>query len=177
MNKATNQFSFLVLFILSIFLSQFGCDKGGDKSSSSGESCLPAANQIIFQAENGTGSGQVKSRSNADGKETVWVHADESRTIPFTLCPGNSTRYRIRVRYSNDNFGPLEVVSLQLDGSSVGQFIAEDTGDYGLGWNNFTESSVPGPITLNPGDHKITILVNGGDGNGIEIDSIILDRI
>jgi hypothetical protein len=173
-NKTT--LKVLLIFLL-ILLSQAGCGGGGDNSSGGGGSCLPAGTQIVLQTENGSGAGQVMSRSNADGQATVWLHGNESRTITFTLCPGTNTNYRLRVRYSNDNFGPTEVVSVQLNGNSVGQFTSEDTGDFGLGWNNFAESPDLGPITLQPGDHRITISVTGGDGNGIEIDSVILDRI
>ncbi|MBI5605953.1 MAG: hypothetical protein HY879_21675 [Deltaproteobacteria bacterium] len=162
---------------LIILLSHAGCGGGGGNRGSGGGSCLAAATQIVLQAENGSGAGQVMSRSNAGGQATVWLHANETRIITFPLCPGTNTNYRLRVRYSNDNNGPTEVVSIQLDGSSVGQFTSEDTGDFGLGWNNFAESPDLGPVTLQPGDHKITISVTGGDGNGIEIDSVILDRI
>ena len=71
MNRSTLK---VFLIFLLILLSQAGCGGGGGSgnSGSGGGSCLSAATQIILQAENGSGAGQVMSRSNAAGQATVW---------------------------------------------------------------------------------------------------------
>jgi hypothetical protein len=78
------------------------------------------------------------------------------------------------VRYSNDNRNdrPTEIVTLMLDGTSVGQFIAEDTGDGGFGWNVFATSSPMAFAGIEDGEHTLTLSVSGGDGYGIEVDAV-----
>lgn len=76
------------------------------------------------------------------------------------------------MRYSNDNFGPLETVTVSLDGELVGDFQAEDTGDYGSRWSVFVNSAPLGPCRLEAGEHELTLSVTGGDGDGVEIDHV-----
>lgn len=131
--------------------------------------------QILLEGEDGSGDGQVMLRSEASGQRTVWLHAGESRTLRFQL-PAEA-RYRLSVRYSNDNFGPLEAVDVGIDGVRAGQFAAQDTGDFGFGWNVFRWSDPFDPVTLSPGTHEVTIAVTGGDGFGVEIDVVKLELV
>ncbi len=131
--------------------------------------------QIVLEGEAGSGDGQVMPRSEASGQKTVWLHAGESRTLSFQLSAG--ARYSLSVRYSNDNFGPLETVDVAVDGVNVGQFAAQDTGGFGLGWNVFESSGTIGSVDLQPGAHEVTVSVTGGDGYGVEIDVVTLDRV
>ena len=80
----------------------------------------------------------------------------------------------MNVRYSNDNFGPLETVAVSVDGTSLGQFVPQDTGDFGHGWNVFLWSDIVGSVDLSAGDHHVVVSVSGGDGFGVEIDLVAL---
>ena len=50
------------------------------------------------------------------------------------------SEYRISARYSNDNFGPLESVTVSIDGTPVAQLAAQDTGDFGFGRSHDCDS-------------------------------------
>jgi hypothetical protein len=114
-------------------------------------------------------------RSAASKELTVLLHDGELRTLP--LQPPAAARYSLTVCYSNDNYGPLETVTVRVDGEVVGQFEAQDTGDYGAGWNVFKSSGPIGSVDLQAGTHEVTLSVAGGDGKGVEIDGVTLDRV
>lgn len=130
--------------------------------------------RIPLEAEAGSGEGLIKPRSAASGQRTVWLHSGESRTLSFRLATG--ARYGLSVRYSNDNFGPLETVAVSVNGAKVGQFAALDTGDFGSGWNVFRSSGTIGWLHLQAGVHEVNVSVTGGDGFGVEIDLVALNR-
>jgi len=134
-----------------------------------------APDQITLEGEAGTGDGQVKSRTAASGQETVLLHDGESQALSFQLPA--AARYSLTVRYSNDNYGPLETVSVSVDDAIVGQFEAQDTGDFGAGWNVFESSGPIGSVDLQAGTHEVTVSVAGGDGYGVEIDVVTLDCV
>lgn len=137
---------------------------------------IPSGGPFALPAENGVGDGSGMSRDNAVGGRTVQLDAGETRTLTFDL--DGTAFYEVRVRYSNDNFGPLETVTLHVNSNSVGSFAAQDTGDFGSGWNSFLSSGAIGvPILLTPGRHTVTISVAGGDGFGVEIDEVRLDPL
>ena len=133
---------------------------------------ISAAASYVVEAEAGTGDGSNSFRGNASGGLSVLLHSGDSRTMSIQVP--YQTQYELIVRYSNDNFGPLESLEVSVDGNVVGSFFAQDTGDGGSGWNIFAESGPLGPITLSPGAHEITIAVTGGDGFGVEIDTVTL---
>ncbi len=136
---------------------------------------LNTPRQYVLEAEQGTGQGQLMTRSNASNQTTVLLLSGQTRTLTFQAP--TEARYQVSVRYSNDNFGPLETVTLHFDDTPIGSFSAQDTGDFGNGWNIFQESALPGPITVPPGNHQLTVSVSGGDGFGVEIDVVKLDLI
>jgi exo-beta-1,3-glucanase (GH17 family)/fibronectin type 3 domain-containing protein len=129
---------------------------------------LPAP--LAVEAEAGSGSGTVMFRAGASSNRTVWLHQAEQRTVPLPI-PAEAN-YTVVVTYSNDNFGPLETVTIAIDGNVVGAFSAQDTGDFGQGWAVLVPSSPLGPVRLGPGVHELTITVSGGDGFGIEVDRV-----
>jgi hypothetical protein len=168
----------IFLYLLVVLFLAVGCGGGGGGTSSSGGSCSGNESQITVQTEDGTGSGQIMSRSAAFGQATVLLMANESRAISFTPCLKTVSNFKIKVRYSNDNFGPSEIVAVSINGNFVGQFIANSTGSFGEGWNNFFDSPYLGNILLQPNTrYSLTIAVSGGDGRGIEIDCIIMDKV
>ena len=125
---------------------------------------------LVEEAEHGTGDGVIQPRGAASGLRTVWLHSGESRSLTVNLprsCSSAAT-----VTYSNDNNGALESVGLLIDGQSVGIFAAQDTGNYGSGWNVFLTSEPLGPVTLAPGPHLLALTVSDGDGYGVEIDKV-----
>ena len=134
---------------------------------------LNAPPDIQLEGETGSGEGVVQQRGAAANGKTIWLHAGETCTLNVSLA--GPERYALSVRYSNDNFGASEVVTLKIDGQDAGQFTAEDTGDFGFGWNNFVTAPLPS-IDLAAGGHTITITPTGGDGFGVEIDYVKLDR-
>ncbi|MFQ6026242.1 MAG: hypothetical protein ACE5Q6_01865 [Dehalococcoidia bacterium] len=135
----------------------------------------PPPGSISVEGESGTGNGQAMPRENASGELTILLHADETRNLPFQLSV--SAEYTVKVRYSNDNFGPLETVTITIDGTNVGSFIAQDTGDHGDGWNVFFVSEALGPVSLASGNHTLVISVGPGDGYGVEIDLVTVQPV
>jgi hypothetical protein len=133
--------------------------------------CAPAfaQNPIVVEGESGSGDGVVHWRSNASQDQTIWLNADESRDYSFNVS--SPALYEVIVRYSNDNWGALENVTLSIDSNQVGTFQAQDTGDGGAGWNIFQEASL-GTTVLASGTRGMNISVAGGDGYGVEIDTV-----
>jgi hypothetical protein len=127
---------------------------------------------IDLEAEDGVGNGSIMQRDAASGERTILLLAGESRTSSFHL--EGKGRYEVLVTYSNDNFGPLESISISIDGQPIGSFTAQDTGDFGFGWNIFVQSESLETGLLSPGSHNLTALVSGGDGGGVEIDVVEL---
>ncbi|MFL7870049.1 MAG: glucoamylase family protein [Anaerolineales bacterium] len=136
---------------------------------------LAASAQLkkVSEAENGTGDGQIKQRSNAWEKETVLLNDGETRQI--RVVPTDGVNALLSIRYSNDNYGPLETLTLNFDDLLIGSFIATDTGNYGNGWNIFTMSDPFMIDRVTEGEHEISVEVAGGDGYGVEIDAIKFD--
>lgn len=128
---------------------------------------------LLFQGEGGSGDGAIMMRSNAWGERTVWLHAGESRSWAFhSLAGRNGT---VIVRYSNDNSGSTETVSVMLDGSEIGEFAAQDTGNFGHGWNVFVFSATIQIEDVAGGEHTLAVQISGGDGYGVEIDAILFE--
>jgi hypothetical protein len=133
----------------------------------------PPPTAVRIEAEDGSGDGEVQSRTEASQDETVLLQANESQWFSGVVSPG---RYEVRARYSNDNFGPTETIQLFLNGISVGGFAALDTGNYGHGWNSFEPSPVIAVVDIG-GSALFEIRISGGDGWGVEMDYLQLDPI
>ena len=129
---------------------------------------------VSFEAESGSGDGQTMPRSNASRQSTIWLHAGESRSYSFDL--NSALPYSLSVRYSNDNAGALETVTVYLDGSILASFQPRDTGDYGYGWNVF-ETADLGQFSISPGSHDLSVQVSGGDGYGVELDQFTFQTV
>ena len=153
-----------LLFIIG-FVIATGCDAPPPSAPEN-------PSEILLEAENGSGDGQIMPRSEASNRQTVWLHSGETRTLLFATV--RSTRYSISVRYSNDNFGPLETVDVSMGDTLLGSFRPQDTGDFGFGWNVFLWTDSIGPVDLSPGWHSVVLSVLGGDGFGVEIDVVAL---
>lgn len=138
------------------------------------------AEQILLEAEDASGDGQVNARSNASGEKSVLLYSGESRSLEFTSTVSCNNVYGISVLYSNDHdiSRPLETVSVSVDGVTIGQFDAENTRlpgqTPGEGWNEFQSSGVIGTALIDAGRHEIVVSVNSGDNFGVEIDVFIL---
>ena len=133
----------------------------------------PDRDIVVLEGEVGTEDGEIKDRSCASKKLTVQLDDGETRMRSFVI--DETKTFDIKVRYSNDNFGPLETVEVSIDGAVIGSFQAQDTGDDGNGWDNFRSSGTIGTMTLSAGEHELELSVSGGDGGGVEIDNVILD--
>jgi hypothetical protein len=135
-----------------------------------------AASVLVLEAEAGTGDGSSVARNNASAGQTRHLVTGESAMMSFSLAfPGSVDTV---VRYSNDNFGPLENVQVLIDGIPMGSFLAQDTGDFGAGWNVFVDdSSLPTSGQLTAGSHQLSLAISGGDGFGVEIDNVTLSVI
>lgn len=135
--------------------------------------------QTELEGESGYGDGDTShDRSNASGgnlNNVVWLKDGESRSWPFTL-DFSGIFATVTITYSNDNHDLRsgELVTITLDGMFIDSFSAEGTSPPGIcqgcGWNIFT-ATAPIDIGYIPnGDHTISAIVSGGDGDGIEID-------
>jgi hypothetical protein len=130
--------------------------------------------EVSFEAETGSGDGQTMSRSNASSQSTIWLHAGESRS--YSVDFDSTLPYSLTIRYSNDNFGPLEVVTVYLDGGALTSFQPSDTGDGGHGWNVFYTANL-GPFSISPGSHTLSVQVSDGDGYGVELDKFTFNTV
>jgi hypothetical protein len=156
---------------------------GGNPNIQRALATLPRAfppDSIRIEGESaGTGDGIIHARSNASGLAALSLQAGQSRIWSFAQPAG--AQYTIQVRYSNDNLplGPLEAVQVLLDGNTVAQFSAQDSGTTGGGfdWNTFLETPTLGTAALIAGTHELEIKVTGGDGYGVEIDVVTLTRV
>lgn len=128
--------------------------------------------QLTLEAEEITDAGTAMARRSASGDATLLLGAGDSATATFETVA--TAIYTASARYSNDNDGPLEEVDVAVDGSRIGSFTARDTGDYGAGWDRFVEARSLGSVDLDPGEHRLSIIVSGGDGHGLEIDWVRL---
>ena len=131
---------------------------------------------ISLQGETGSGGGAIMTRGAANEQKTIQV--GDGQTLSLLLQLTGTANYQIAVDYSNDNNNtmPSENISIRVDGSLIGSFIASDTGDSGNGWNIFATEAV-GSIILQSGIHNITLAVSGGDGGGVEIDQVTLTSL
>lgn len=139
---------------------------GGDVEAARFAALRPQ--RLALEGESARGGGEVMSRGNASNDATLLLRSGESAALRF-LSSG-AAFYLLRVRYSNDNFGPLETVRLALDRAPVGELAPRDTGD----WNRFAGSHPLGPVQIGGGQHRLRIAVSGGDGYGVEIDRVRL---
>lgn len=142
-------------------------DAVADIAATPSTATLPS---LPLEMEVATGGGEHKTRSHASNGATRLLRAGEAATTRFRV--GSDTSSRLVVRYSNDNSGALESVSVAVDGETIGQFLAQDTGDDGLGWDAFVDSAATRAVDLTAGVHALTIVVAGGDGYGVEIDRV-----
>lgn len=154
-----------------------GTRNGGQEDGTSYTSKSTELRTMTVEAERGSGQGKIMWRSKASGKKTVLLYANQVRTMSFTLS--SSGEFLFSIRYSNDNENsvPCETVFIRVDGSPLGSFVAEDTGDGGVGWNIFRTAGNIGSRSLAAGKHRIRISTSGGDLYGIEIDCARLKTI
>ena len=129
-----------------------------------------------ISGESGLGDGQIMSRSNAYNQSTLWLHSNESRNYTFQLS--QASRFNIKIRYGNDNFGETERIKVFIDGVSVGEIESRDTGnecsEVACGWNEFYEDMLEN-IGIESGEHDLTLTISGGDEYGIEIDHLFFE--
>lgn len=122
---------------------------------------------ITLEGEDAVGGTSIP-RAHASGESGIYLEPGETLTEGFETTEAAS--FGVRVRYSNDNYGPLEQVRLAIDDSPVGDFEAVDTGD----WDSFAETEPLGPVALPGGHHRLHIAFSGGDDYGLEIDRVRL---
>jgi hypothetical protein len=126
---------------------------------------------MSFEAESGSGDGDLKQRSRASGGLTIHLAPGQRRQWTFATA-AQQAHYVVSVAYSNDNPGDTEVLRVELDGEPIGTIRAQDTGDDGEGWEIFVADRA-GASTLRPGNHRLVVESSGGDGC-IEIDLVVL---
>jgi hypothetical protein len=145
----------------------------------------PAVTEWTIEAEDGTGGGGIKMRSEASRQRAVWMGSGMRHTMTWTAPTAGS--YSIALRLSNDNGNPnlLEDVVLTIDDQPVGRFRAQTTGTgTGAGWNVFVWSEVftrfdgagGQKLDLAAGVHSIGVSVSNGDGYGLEADCVRLQK-
>ncbi len=147
-----------------------GIGNAGQEDGASNTFVSTGLKTMTVEAERGSGHGKIMWRSKASGKKTVLLHANQVRAMKFTLSSAGEFLFAIRYSNDNDNSAPSETVFISIDGSPLGSFVAEDTGDGGAGWNTFRTAGNIGSRSLAAGKHRIRISASGGDLYGIEID-------
>jgi hypothetical protein len=147
-----------------------GC---GTQASPTTPSAAPtsAPTVMTFEAEVGSGDGDLKQRAHASGGLTIHLAPGQRRQWTF-VAGAQEVRYTFSITYSNDNPGDTELLRVELDGAAVGSFHAQDTGDDGEGWDIFV-ADLAGTLMLRPGNHTLVVESTGGDGC-IEIDTVVL---
>ena len=128
---------------------------------------------VDLEAEDGSHSGAVHSRSEASGSKTVYIHQYGYVENTF-LTTGTCTVSVINVVYSND--GGSDTITLSIDGTTVGSFntLAESNG--GQLWNTFRSSgSVGSTLALNGTDHSLRLVATSADQYGVELDKSVLN--
>ena len=133
---------------------------------------------------------EVRMRSNAEGEKTLWFKGKGSIASWDITIPSEGA-YTLALRFSNDNLqdDSGELVSVSVNGESVGSIILQDTGPWGDNCPRSNNSCVPGeggggrdwdcfgcsgpavPLgTLTAGNIRVTLEVLQSDGFGVEID-------
>lgn len=128
---------------------------------------------IALEAEAGSGDGDQMHRSRASGGMTIHLAPGQRRLWNFRIG-APAAEYAVSVTYSNDNPGDSETLRVELDGAAIGSFRAQDTGDFGEGWEIFFADTV-GVFALGPGTHSLVVESTGGDGC-VEIDLVTVRR-
>jgi hypothetical protein len=139
---------------------------------------FPTSVERSVEGEDGTGGEAIMPRSNASNEHTHWVRDGQTLTVPFEALPIGGL-YRVTVHYSNDNHDlvPGETVEVRIGSHVIGSFEAVDThiGDpWGVGWNIFASHTFD-PVHLIYWNDSVAITVSGGDGEGVEIDRIVVE--
>jgi len=128
--------------------------------------------EITQEGENGySGPGTPKDRSNASNNKTVYLlttGGELNWSIPIEVAG----EYEVVIRYSNDDTGALDDVSIRINGNYIDTFTSKDTGNDGHGWNIFTETSTINLGFLSTGTKTFSLKLDRQDGYGIEFDKI-----
>lgn len=139
----------------------------------------PAANPENSGNDGGSGkelssividAGDDIYRSNAGGGAAL--HLYSGGQADYTADVKRDSNYSLSVRYSND--GESDDISVLVNGSEIGNFGTEDTGDWGNGWNNFVISPSFQVNTYGVGTLNISVSVRSSDSYGVEFDTINL---
>ncbi len=129
---------------------------------------------VSFEAEDGSGDGQIKGRSRASGGRTIHLAPGEHRQWTFNFG-ASPIWYALSVTYSNGREGENEILSVSVDGALITTFQDRDSGDAVEGWNSFVTDAA-GSSLLGGRSHTLTIESAGGDGC-VEIDLVTLEPL
>lgn len=129
-----------------------------------------------LQAENATTKtgGHAISRSNAEG-QAVW-HLENGDEISYSFIDLSPKTYTVVTKYSNDDTGGGDRLSILVNGVESGFFRTADTGDDGAGWNVFISSS-PIPLGRLEGAGTISFHLTASDGYGVDLDAFTFTAI
>lgn len=130
---------------------------------------------ILYEAEAFLSkSTYIMQRDNASGAKTLKLFAGESIAIPVKIhMPG---KYDVVIKYSRDSSdAPPDAIHILVDDEEKASIQAKKTGEFGDGWNAFAVSSNSIGY-LQKGAYALRIVVGQVDQEGVEIDSILLQR-
>jgi hypothetical protein len=127
------------------------------------------AKAVAFEAESGSGDGQIRERSRASSGHTLHLGPGERRRWTFTM-PGAPATFNLSLIYANGQEGENEMLTVMLDDVRISRFRDRDSGDAIEGWNTFITDPA-GRSTIATGTHVLSLDVEGGDGC-VEIDRI-----
>lgn len=141
--------------------------------------CIPLSSassqvEIMREAEDDySGPATMMQRGAASGAKTIWVNKEDDEVSWIIDIPATGD-YSLVVRYSNDDLGTLDDISVRVNGTKVGEFESEDTGGGGFGWNVFVNSPEVALGQLDAGAISLSLRLDRHDGFGIEYDKLTL---
>jgi len=115
------------------------------------------------QFESATGGAEIQRGAACGAK--VW-HMELGQAATYAFSIGTSTPLNLSLRYSNDDLGVGDDLEVLVDGVVMGNFHTIDT----LDWNVFVQSPLIPLGMLSAGNHTVTLVVNGSDGFGVDVD-------
>jgi hypothetical protein len=111
------------------------------------------------------GDGMEIARSAAGG-DAVWHLEDVGDLVEYTVSFPFSASLQMILRYSNDDTGAGDTITVLVNGAPIGSIFTMNTGD----WNVFTTSMPPLAIPMQTGLVTIGLRLDATDGFGVDLD-------
>jgi len=132
---------------------------------------------VTVEAEGPTAAsgGAPIVRNHASG-QAAW-HLDAGQAARYDMSLVEAGIFDLSLRYSNDDVGNGDAITITVGAAPAIHLQTEDTGDDGSGWDVFFETV---PLHLGPlpeGVNPIEVAVETSDGYGIDLDRLSLSFV